>query len=374
MEILYELWLHTMCDFEPETVEKAVVLFENQGRRFSSNMAERHKLAEAGLSPKLADRIGEAEYFRYAQEILDYCSDNDIRIIDKDSEEYPQLLKNINSPPRILFVKGKRIDFNNSLCVSIVGSRKATPQGKAVAREISKSLAAEGIVVVSGMAEGIDAEAHRGAIEAGGKTVAVLAGSVDTIYPKSNQKLYYDILEGGTVISERPPGTVVKPYFYQQRNRIIVGLSQGTVVVEGALQSGTAITARLATDNDRDVFAVPGNPMVNMAELPNSLICEGAMIVDKISRPLEYYKETKTAYFGKTLPQKQEEEERFKSFSEDDRAILDFIAGRGGVADAEEIAQELGLAPSVMGTRLTVLCIRGILRQESGNRYVVVKY
>ena len=180
-------------------------------------------------------------------------------------------------------------------------------------------------------------------------------------------------MECGTIISERPPGTVVKPYFYQQRNRIVVGLSQGTVVVEGALQSGTAITARLATDNDRDVFAVPGNPMVSMAELPNSLICEGAMIVDKISRPLEYYKETKAEYFSKTLPPKQEKEENFKGFSDDDRAILDFIAGRGGVADAEEIAQELGLAPSVMGTRLTVLCIRGILRQESGNRYVVVK-
>lgn len=371
MEMLYELWLHTICDFEPETVEKAVVLFENKGRRFSSGMADRRKLTEVGLSPKLADRIGEAEYFKRAQEILDYCNDNDIRIINKDSAEYPQLLKHINSPPRILFAKGRRIDFNNDLCVSVVGSRKATPQGKAVAREIGRSLAAEGIVVVSGMAEGIDAEAHRGAIEAGGKTVAVLAGSVDTIYPQSNQRLYYDILKCGTVISERPPGTVVKPYFYQQRNRIVVGLSQGTVVVEGGLHSGTAITARLAAENNKDVFAVPGNPLVSMAELPNSLICEGAMIVDKIDRPLEYYKETKTEYFKKTLPRK-EEVKRFEGFSEDDRAILDFISGCGGVADAEEMAEELGFAPNVLGTKLTVLCIRGVLRQESGNRYVVI--
>lgn len=374
MEILYELWLHTICDFEPETVEKAVVLFENTGRRFSSNMADRFKLAKAGVSSKLADRIGEAEYFKQAQEILEYCNNNDIRIIKQDSEEYPAALKHINSPPRILFAKGKRIDLNNNLCVSVVGSRKPTPQGKAVAHGIGKSLAAEGVVVVSGMAEGIDAEAHRGAIDAGGKTVAVLAGSVDTIYPKSNQKLYYDILEGGMVISERPPGTVVKPYFYQQRNRIVVGLSQGTVVTEGELSSGTAITARLAAENNRDVFAVPGNPLNTMAELPNHLIGEGAIIVDKIERPLEYYKETKTEYFEKTFPSKQEEVKRFEGFSDDDRAILDFIAEHGGVADAEEMAEELGFSPSVLGTKLTVLCIRGVLRQESGNRYVVIKH
>lgn len=371
MEILYELWLHTMCDFEPETVEKAVVLFEERGRRFSSNMSDRFKLKNAGLSPKLADRIGEVEYFKRAQEILDYCNNNDIRIIEQNSEEYPNLLKHINSPPRILFAKGKRINLNNNLCVSVVGSRKPTPQGKAAAREIGKSLATDGIVVVSGMAEGIDAEAHRGAIDAGGMTVAVLAGSVDTIYPKCNERLYYEILECGTVISERPPGTVVKPYFYQQRNRIVVGLSQGTVVVEGELASGTGITARLAVENNKDIFAVPGNPMVKMAELPNSLISEGAMIVDKISRPLEYYKETKTEYFEKPIPPQKEEVKRFEGFSEEDRAILDFIAGRGGVADAEEITEALGIAPNVMGTRLTVLCIRGVLRQESGNRYVI---
>ncbi len=374
MEILYELWLHAMCDFEPETVEKAVVLFENKGRRFSSGMADRFKLSGTGLSPKFADRIGEAEYFKQAQDILDYCRNNDIRIIEWDSEEYPQSLRYINSPPRILFAKGKRIDLNNNLCVSVVGSRKPTPQGKAVAREISNSLAYDGIVVVSGMAEGIDAEAHRGAIDAGGKTVAVLAGSVDTIYPKCNEKLYYEILKCGTVISERPPGTVVKPYFYQQRNRIVVGLSQGTVVVEGEIKSGTAITARLAVENGRDVFAVPGNPMVKMAELPNNLISEGAMIVDRIQRPLEYYKETKTEYFENNLAPKQEEVKRFEGFSDEDRAILEFIAECGGVADAEKITEALGIAANVMNTRLTVLCIRGVLRQESGNRFIVVKY
>ena len=368
MEILYELWLQTICDFEPETVEKAVVLFENTGRRFSSNMSERFKLSKAGISPKIADRIGEPEYFKRAQDILGYCNDNDIRIIDIESEEYPEALKHINSPPRILFAKGKRIDLNNNLCVSVAGTRKPTPQGKVAAREIGKSLAAEGVVVVSGMAEGIDAEAHRGAIDAGGTTVAVLAGSVDTIYPKCNQRLYYEILECGMVLSERPLGTVVKPYFYQQRNRIIVGLSSGTVIVEGEIKSGTSITARHAVESGRDVFAVPGNPMVKMAELPNSLISEGAMIVDKIHRPLEYYKETMSEYFEKNLPPQQEEVKRFEGFSEEDRAILDFIANRGGVAYAEEIAS------NVMSTRLTVLCIRGVLRQESGNRFIVVKY
>ena len=371
MEVLYNLWLHSICDFEPDKVEKAIVLFEGSKNRFSSRESDIQMLKNLGLAADLKDRFSDPEFFAQARRIADYCESNQIRIVSQESDEYPEFLKHISIPPKILFVKGARIDWKNSLAVSVVGSRKPSPHGKSVARQLGKKLAENGIVVVSGMAEGIDGEAHRGALEAGGKTVAVLAGSVDVIYPRSHERLYYDILKNGTIISERPPGTVVQRYFYQQRNRLVVGLSHGTVVVEGEENSGTSMTARIALDNNRDIFAVPGNPLVPQAELPNRLISEGAMIVDKIERPVEYYKEIRPEYFKEQSPVYSEPEKKV-GLSEEDAQILQFIRDNGGIADAEELAENCRISPSILASKLTILCIRGFLRQESGNRYVLI--
>ncbi len=371
MNILYELWLHCICGFEPEKVEKAVVLFENDKNKFSSVESELKRLKKVGLEGSLAKRISSPELLEQAHEINDYCKENQIRIINQESEEYPQFLKNTNTPPRILFAKGERMNFSDKLMVSVVGCRKATPQGLGIARRIGRNLAQNGIVVVSGMAEGIDAEAHRGAIEAGGKTIAVLAGSVDAIYPRCNEKLYYEILKNGTILSERPPGTVVKRYFYQQRNRIVVGLSHGTVVVEGKEPSGTSMTARLALENNRDVFAVPGSPMAWQASLPNKLLAEGAMVVDKVERPAEYYREIRPEFFRGNEKIKHEQKIA-NGLSAEDEVILKYIEDNGGIADSEELAENCGIAPNVLGSRLTLLCIRGVLRQQSGNRYMLV--
>ncbi len=370
MEILYELWLHSICDFEPEKVSKSLALFDSPRKRFASGEMEFHRLRKAGLDDGLKQKIADPSYFEQANKLLDYCNKNGIRIIDLESEEYPEYLRHIDTPPRILFAKGERLDFSKNLAVSVAGTRKPSPHGKSVAKQLGKTLAENGVIVVSGMAEGVDGEAHRGALEAGGKTVAVLAGSVDAIYPKSNERLYYDIMKSGTIISERPPGTAVQRYFYQQRNRIVAGLSQGTIIVEGGLHSGTSITARLALENNRDVFAVPGNPLVAQSELPNSLIAEGAMIVDKIDRPVEYYKEIRPEYFERLSVKKAEPEKRI-GLSEEEEIILQFIRDNGGIADAEALAEGCGIAPSILAGKLTVLCIRGILHQESGNRYIL---
>ncbi len=370
MEDLYELWLHSICNFEPEKAEKMVSLFEGGKNTFSSGELDRYKLHKAGLEEEFADKISDSTYFREAKDILNYCNKNGIRIITQDSEEYPEYLKHTNTPPRILFAKGERINLNNRLMVSVVGSRTPTDRGREVARRIGRSLAKEGIIVVSGMADGIDGEAHKGALEAGGKTIAVLAGSVDAIYPKANSNLYYEILKNGMVLSERPPGTDVKRYFYQQRNRIVVGLSQGTVIVEGERKSGTSITARLALDNNRDIFAVPGNPLAKQSALPNWLISEGAMIVDSVDVPVEYYKDTRPEFF-KTKPTQNEEKIKINGLSPDDEKIVKAIEMKGGIACIEDLAEICGFAPNVLASKLTILCIRGILRQESGNRYIL---
>lgn len=373
MKVLYELWLQSVCNFEPEIVEKAAVLFDGPQNRFSSPELDEQRLSRNGVPKDISRKISDGKYLELAEDIEEYCKQNHIRVITQDSDEYPKLLCHINTPPRILFAKGEKLNLNDGVSVSVVGSRKPTPGGKSVARQLGKDLGQNGITVVSGMAEGIDGEAHKGALEAGGKTVAVLAGSVDAIYPKSNEKLYYEILKTGTVISERPPGAVVKPYFYQQRNRIVVGLSQGTVVVEGKEKSGTAITARLALENNRDVFAVPGSLLNWQSELPNILASDGAIIVDKISRVSEYYRETRPDLF-ENKKNESKKREKLSGLSAEDEKILNFVIECGGVSSSEEMLEKTGIAPNVLSSRLTILCIRGILGQESGNRYVLLKY
>jgi len=373
MKDLYELWLHSICGYEPQIVEKLVFMFERDEKKFSSSEVDAQQLKKLGISKKIGDRLSDAKYFNQACNTETYCNDNHIRIINQENSDYPEFLRNTDTPPRILFAKGERIDLNNNLFVSIVGSRTPTLQGLNTARQLGRKLAEAGIIVVSGMAEGIDAEAHKGALEAGGKTVAVLAGSVDHIYPKSNTKLYYEILKNGMILSERPPKTSVRRYFYQQRNRIIVGLSHGTVIVEGKAKSGTAISARLAVDNNRDVFAVPGNPTVWQSELPNKLIGEGAIIVDKVDSPVEYYREIRPEFFKKAVAEerKASAQSLLQGLGEEDVKILTCIRDNGCVASMDELVEKCNLPVNVIGSRLTILCIKGILRQESGNRYVL---
>lgn len=372
MELLYEMWLHTISKFEPEISEKIAPMFENDRRSFSSSDMDERFLEDMGISGEFAKRVSQPEFFKEARDIIEYCSSNGIRIITRDSSEYPSSLHNIAVPPRLLFAKGSQLDLRGRVAVSVVGCRKPTEHGKSFARLLGKTLAENNIAVISGMAEGIDGQAHQGALDAGGYTVAVLAGSVDEVYPKCHERLYREILEnGGTIISERPPRTVTKKYFYQQRNRIITGLSKGTVFVEGKEASGTSITARHTLDNNKDVFAVPGNPLLWQSELPNRLISEGAIIVNTPMVPVEYYKEQyKELIFSKQTCKKTEKQPEIKLIS-DDSAILDFLRDNGGIANIEQIAQALNLSVNILSGRLTILCIKGKIRQESGNRYVL---
>lgn len=373
MDLLYEMWLHTISKFEPEIAEKIAPLFENSNNLFSSNERDIRFLEDIGISGEFAQRVSQPEFFKEAKSIIEYCNTNGIRIITRDSAEYPARLNNITVPPRLLFAKGAPLALKNKVAVSVVGCRKPTDHGKSFARILGKTLAENNIAVISGMAEGIDGQAHQGALDAGGYTVAVLAGSVDDVYPKCHERLYREILEsGGTIISERPPKTITKKYFYQQRNRIITGLSKGTVFVEGKQTGGTAITARHALENNKDIFAVPGSPMLWQAELPNQLISEGAIIVNTPKVPVEYYKEQYgDLIFAKQTCKSQQKQPELKLVS-DDSAILDFLRDNGGIANIEQIAQTLGLSINILSGRLTILCIKGKIRQESGNRYVLI--
>jgi DNA processing protein len=195
-----------------------------------------------------------------------------------DCDAYPERLREIYDPPAVLWYRGD-VSFLSKPGIAVVGTRHPTPYGSGMAQTLSRELASRGIVILSGMARGVDTKAHEGALEAGGKTVAVWGTGVDVIYPKENKKLAENILaRGGCILSEFPLGTFPAPQNFPVRNRILSGMSVGVLVVEAAEHSGTRITARCAMEQNRDVYAVPGNVTNKGSWTPNTLIKQGAKL------------------------------------------------------------------------------------------------
>lgn len=201
-----------------------------------------------------------------------------VTLIPLDDPRYPPLLREIADPPVVFYALGN-IDVLGTEAISVVGARRATTYGLQVAVQLARDLAARGLTIVSGLARGIDRAAHQGALEAHGKTLAVLGSGIDVIYPRENRKLVGEILKDGAMMSEFPIGTFPAPQNFPIRNRIISGLSLGTVIVEAAEYSGSLITARLASDQNREVFAVPGNITQKTSFGPNLWIKQGAKLV-----------------------------------------------------------------------------------------------
>jgi DNA processing protein len=236
------------------------------------------ELESTGIAGSAARSIASGCTFEDAvtqQEKLRACGAMAVPISDP---RYPQPLREIYDPPVVLFVRG-RVELFDTVMAAIVGTRRATPYGLAVAEKLSADLSRAGVTVVSGMARGIDTAAHRGVLAAGGNTVAVFGCGVDMVYPSENRKLASDLATSGLLVSEYPMGTPAYPQNFPVRNRIVSGLSKGVIVIEGAQYSGSSITARLAADQGRELFAVPGNITSKMSWGPNLLIKQGAKIV-----------------------------------------------------------------------------------------------
>ncbi|BBH20886.1 DNA processing protein DprA [Paenibacillus baekrokdamisoli] len=211
-----------------------------------------------------------------------------ITIITPFDEAYPELLKQSATPPWVLYAIG-RIELLSQPCIAIVGTRSPTAYGRRTASDLAESLSTSGLTVVSGLARGVDGMAHEGALRGSGSTIAVLGTPVDTIYPLENRGLYQEIAKHGLILSEVPLGTPIHPGLFPQRNRIIAGLSLGTVVVEAAQRSGSLITADQALDMSRDVFAVPGPISSPKSTGTNDLIRQGAKLISSAQDILEEY-------------------------------------------------------------------------------------
>lgn len=239
----------------------------------------------SGIGPKVAKTIVEANTLDIERE-LDHCRDFGIQILTRSDEAFPGLLREIVDPPTLLFVRGEFL-ASDELAVAIVGTRHATHYGKKQAERFGYELAKAGFTVVSGLARGIDAAAHRGAIKAGGRTIAFLGGGVSKIYPPEHVDLAEEVSQSGAIVSEAAP--LVSPIAgaFPQRNRLITGMSLGVVIIEAALRSGALISARMAMEQNREVFAIPGQIDNPVARGVNSLIRDGATLVQSVDDVLE---------------------------------------------------------------------------------------
>ncbi len=227
-----------------------------------------------------------------AHALMDACFLSDIGVLPYGSPDYPPLLRQIADPPVVLYYRGKLMNLDKELCISVVGTRDMTDYGEKAAFDIARDLATAGAVVVSGLALGIDGVASAAALSAGGKTIAVLGSGVDRIYPREHEKLYREIMQSGMILSEYPPGSPPSRHHFPERNRIISGLSQATLLVEGAENSGAMITARDALGQGRRVFAVPGNIDTPTSFSSNYLIQNGARAVTAADDILDAFQAT----------------------------------------------------------------------------------
>jgi len=231
------------------------------------------------LGPPAREELRSGEARKRAEEELKLAARLGARVVGRDEPDYPALLAHIYDPPPVLYVQGSLAGDEGDRSVAVVGARQCTPAGGALSRQLSRELASAGVVIVSGLARGIDSEAHRGALEAKGRTVAVLGAGLDQLYPPENARLAARIAASGAVVSEFRFGTTPYPGNFPRRNRIIAGWGRGVVVVEARAKSGALVTARCALESGREVMAVPGHPSQPTAEGTNALLRDGAALV-----------------------------------------------------------------------------------------------
>jgi len=275
-QAVYWLALALTPGLGPTRIKKLTEQFGAAERIFQASLTE---LEATGMPAMSAQSLATGKSLELAQEECGKAAGLGAAILALSDPEYPPRLKEIYDPPVILFVKGS-VELLSRPGIAMVGTRHPTPYGSGMAERLATDLSVRGLVIISGLARGIDTASHRGTVAAKGKTVAVLGTGIDVIYPKENSRLAEQMLAlGGALISEFPLGTAPTPQNFPIRNRIISGMSAGVLVVEAAEYSGTRITSRCALEQNRDVYAVPGNVTNKNSWGPNTLIKQGAKLV-----------------------------------------------------------------------------------------------
>ena len=323
-------------------------------------------LARLGLSTETLVYIRNGCARRDAENAFDYAEKHEIKLLSPFEQDYPLLLKEIADPPAVLYCQGD-VRTLTKHSVAVVGSRRCTVYGRGVARKLSRELAELSLNIVSGMARGIDAEGHQGALEAGGTTVAVLGTGIDIVYPREHKKLCEKIRENGCVVTEFPLGSFPAPQNFPIRNRVISGLSLGTLIPEAKEFSGSLITARLTLEQNRELWAVPGNITNPGSYGPNYLLKQGAKpiitvqdVIDEL--PFHVLEELlsgkNTPGSDSTKPESSAEEDPLLAVLPEDSAV-----------HFDRLMELTALSVSELSVRLLELEMKGLVKPWPGRRY-----
>jgi len=329
--------------------------------------ASAEDLLQSGISEKVAITIAEERKNIRPDRELEKLEASHIRLIPFGADNYPALLSEIPNPPRLLYLRGD-INLNERPLLTIVGTRKPTEYGIGIAREFARELAKSGITIVSGLALGIDKEAHRGALEGGGKTVAVLGDGLDdaSISPRTHLDLAHAIERAGALLSDYPPGTEAAEHTFPARNRIMAGMSLGTVVVEASGKSGTLITANLALDFNREVFAVPGSIHAEGSRGPHALIRNGATLTASLSDILDALPLVREREHQKEMSEAPEKEP--ENLSANEERLLKILGSDTMHIDALVKHSTLGTSSAL--SALSFLEMKGLVKNVGNMHYI----
>ena len=315
------------------------------------------------IKPEIIDKILNNRNNNYLGDLTNRLNSLNIDIITVLDENYPDRLKYIYDKPAVLYAKGN-YSIEDNLAIAIVGSRKATAYGKWACEKFTKELVNLGVTIVSGLAMGIDSVAHKAAIEAGGRTIGVLGNGIDVVYPKNNTSLYNEVAKNGVVFTEFPLGTQPFNYNFPQRNRIISGLSIGVIVIEAKEKSGSLITAHLALDQGKEVFALPGNINSIYSGGTNRLIKDGARPLLDIDDIIEEIYELQIS-----MDKKKRESIDYLSLSDTEVSIIKII--EEGPVHCDTIVMRTGIDISNVMSILTILELKGLIKELSNRIFTL---
>ena len=332
--------------------------------------ASRDELIQNGCSPQLADAIRRGPDSPACRSI-----ERELKAIERERIEvrslldpaYPPRLKMITDPPPLLYITGTLTD-QDALAVAIVGARRATAAGRAMTEELSHDLAGAGMTVVSGLARGVDAAAHRGALAAQGRTIAVLGCGIDRTYPPEHERLRRQIEEQGAILSEVSMGAPPHSHHFPRRNRIISGLSLGVIVTEAAIGSGSLITARLAAEQGREVFAVPGFVKEDTSRGTNALLKEGAALIERAQDVIDVILPQLEPGLRLRLQPSHEKSEQRDHLGGEEQRVYDALSYDPRTVD--DVIASTGLSVSVVMASLLSLELRRRVKQLPGQRYI----
>ena len=353
----YWIWLAGIEGLGPVRFAELMELYEDPQQVWQS-VGKDSRLQQM-LGAKTYARLHKARNEEYLYKIFARMEQLGIRAVPRTHKDYPFRLSQIYDPPAVLFVKGDG-DLASEKMLGIVGTRTPTHDGKRAAHQIACKLSEQGVTVVSGLARGVDTCAHGGCIEGGAPTIAVIGCGLDVVYPPENAALYEQILaEGGALVSEYMPGSRPRSAHFPARNRIISGLCSGVLIVEAAKGSGAMITARLALEQDRDLFVVPGSIYSALSYEPNRLLVEGAIPVLDEKQVLDHYR---WEYGGMTAEKSPDPE-----LSKEESSIVNPL--KSEMLSYDELWEITKIPPSRLNSLLTTLELRGIISKVPGGLF-----